>query len=175
MPVGSAALPWSVDARLILAACWPLLDSANQLSVGGRLAARPSRSGASGSRSAVRQLATAIGSGVVTTIYFAEGVAHGASHAMTTSLVVVGAITLGCLASCGSFPRRRPGGRGRSGCVVSIFNQLGWPTRCVGSPWPIARMSAPDPDPYPRTSLKQALRGDRHVAIAGRYDTLRRK
>ena len=52
---------------------------------------------ASGSLSAVQQLATAIGSAVVTTIYFAERAAHGASTAMTTSLVVVGAITVGCL------------------------------------------------------------------------------
>jgi hypothetical protein len=61
---------------------------------------------ASGSLSAVQQLATAIGSAVVTTIYFAQRAAHGASNAMTTSLVVVGAITIGCLGLVWLLPKR---------------------------------------------------------------------
>lgn len=61
---------------------------------------------ASGSLSAVQQLATAIGSAVVTTIYFAERAAHGASNAMTTSLVVVGAITVGCLGLVWLLPKK---------------------------------------------------------------------
>jgi EmrB/QacA subfamily drug resistance transporter len=47
---------------------------------------------ASGSLSAVQQLAGAIGSAVVTTVYFSQRVEHGAAHAMTVSVVVVAAI-----------------------------------------------------------------------------------
>ena len=49
---------------------------------------------ASGSLSAVQQLAAAIGSAVVTTVYFSQRAQHGAAHAMTVSVAVVGAITL---------------------------------------------------------------------------------
>jgi MFS family permease len=61
---------------------------------------------ASGSLSAVQQLATAIGSAVVTTIYFTQRTAHGAGSAMTTSLVVVGAITVFCLGLVWLLPKR---------------------------------------------------------------------
>ena len=47
---------------------------------------------ASGSLSAVQQLAAAIGSAVVTTIYFSQRIEHGAGHAMTVSVAVVAAI-----------------------------------------------------------------------------------
>ncbi len=47
---------------------------------------------ASGSLSAVQQLATAIGSAVVTTVYFSETASRGAGHAMTVSVAVVAAI-----------------------------------------------------------------------------------
>jgi hypothetical protein len=40
----------------------------------------------------VQQLAGAIGSAVVTTVYFSQRVQHGAAHAMTVSVVVVAAI-----------------------------------------------------------------------------------
>ncbi len=61
---------------------------------------------ASGSLSAVQQLATAIGSAAVTTIYFTERAAHGAGTAMTTSLVVVAAITVGCFGLVWLLPKR---------------------------------------------------------------------
>lgn len=61
---------------------------------------------ASGSLSAVQQLATAIGSAVVTTIYFSQRAVHGADSAFTTSLVVVGAITVGCLGLVWLLPRK---------------------------------------------------------------------
>ena len=61
---------------------------------------------ASGSLSAVQQLATAIGSAAVTTIYFTERAAHGAGTAMTTSLVVVGAITVGCFGLVWLLPKK---------------------------------------------------------------------
>ena len=63
---------------------------------------------ASGSLSAVQQLASALGSAVVTTIYFAQRTAHGAGSAMTTSLVVVTAITWPAWASCGCSRSRPP-------------------------------------------------------------------
>jgi EmrB/QacA subfamily drug resistance transporter len=47
---------------------------------------------ASGSLSAVQQLAAAIGSAVVTTVYFSQRIEHGAGHAMTVSVAVVAAI-----------------------------------------------------------------------------------
>ncbi len=61
---------------------------------------------ASGSLSAVQQLAAAIGSAVITTIYFTQRSAHGASAAMTTSLVVVGAITVACLGLVWLLPKQ---------------------------------------------------------------------
>jgi MFS family permease len=71
---------------------------------------------ASGALSAVQQLAAALGSAVVTTVYFSQQASHGA-HAMTTSVAVVGAITLLCLALAWLLPsnalgraRRRPAG-----------------------------------------------------------------
>jgi EmrB/QacA subfamily drug resistance transporter len=63
---------------------------------------------ASGSLSAVQQLASAIGSAVITTIYFAQRTTGGAASAMTTSLVVVGAITVGCLGLAFLLPKRAP-------------------------------------------------------------------
>ena len=47
---------------------------------------------ASGSLSAVQQLAAAIGSAVVTTVYFSQRAQHGAGHAMLVSVAVVAAI-----------------------------------------------------------------------------------
>ncbi len=61
---------------------------------------------ASGSLSAVQQLATAIGSAVITTIYFSQRSAHGADSAFTTSLVVAGAITVACLGLVFLLPRK---------------------------------------------------------------------
>ena len=60
--------------------------------------------GASGSLSAVQQLASAIGSAVVTTIYF-DNLPHGAAHAMELSVAVVGAIAVSCLALVRLMPR----------------------------------------------------------------------
>lgn len=52
---------------------------------------------ASGSLSAVQQLASAIGSAVITTVYFVGHAAHGKEAAMATSLVVVGVVVIICL------------------------------------------------------------------------------
>jgi EmrB/QacA subfamily drug resistance transporter len=47
---------------------------------------------ASGSLSAVQQLAASIGAAVVTSVYFSQRLQHGAGHAMTVSVAVVAAI-----------------------------------------------------------------------------------
>jgi hypothetical protein len=52
---------------------------------------------ASGSLSAVQQLAAAIGSAIVTTVYFSQAAAHGGIHALTISVAVVGGIIAVCL------------------------------------------------------------------------------
>jgi EmrB/QacA subfamily drug resistance transporter len=61
---------------------------------------------ASGALSAVQQLAAAIGSAVVTTVYFAERSDHSASHAMTVSVVIVAAIAALCLGPVWLMPRK---------------------------------------------------------------------
>jgi EmrB/QacA subfamily drug resistance transporter len=63
---------------------------------------------ASGTLSAVQQLAAAIGSAVVTTVYFSQRAEHGAGHAMLVSVAVVGAIAAGCLALVWLLPKSAP-------------------------------------------------------------------
>jgi len=63
---------------------------------------------ASGALSAVQQLAAAIGSAVVTTVYFSQQTSHGAGHAMTVSVAVVGAIVILCLGLVWLLPRSAP-------------------------------------------------------------------
>jgi EmrB/QacA subfamily drug resistance transporter len=63
---------------------------------------------ASGSLSAVQQLAAAIGSAVVTTVYFSQRTEHGAGHAMTVSVAVVGAIAALCLGLVWLLPKSAP-------------------------------------------------------------------
>ena len=68
---------------------------------------------ASGALSAVQQLAAALGSAVVTTIYFGQAARHGAATAMTLSVAVVGGITLLCLTLVPLLPTsaaQEPGG-----------------------------------------------------------------
>jgi EmrB/QacA subfamily drug resistance transporter len=69
----------------------------------------PSEGGsASGSLSAVQQLAGAVGSAVVTTVYFSQRVEHGAGHAMSASVAVVGSIAVLCLGLVWLLPRNAP-------------------------------------------------------------------
>ena len=63
---------------------------------------------ASGALSAVQQLAAAIGAAVVTTVYFSQAAAHGGVHAMTVSVVVVGAIVALCLGLVWLLPKSAP-------------------------------------------------------------------
>ncbi len=67
---------------------------------------RPDEAGsASGSLSAVQQLAGAIGAAAITTVYFHSLAASGQAHAMTVSLVVVGAVTVLCCGLVWLLPR----------------------------------------------------------------------
>jgi hypothetical protein len=61
---------------------------------------------ASGSFSAVQQLASAIGSAVVTTVYFSQRAEHGAGHAMTVTVAVVAAIAALGVAQVWLLPKR---------------------------------------------------------------------
>ncbi len=61
---------------------------------------------ASGSLSAVQQLAAAIGAAVVPSVYFTQWARHGSAHAMTVSVVVVGAITAVCLGLVWLLPKQ---------------------------------------------------------------------
>jgi EmrB/QacA subfamily drug resistance transporter len=63
---------------------------------------------ASGSLSAVQQLAAAIGAAVVTTVYFSQRAEHGAGHAMTVSVAVVAAIAALGLGLVWLLPRSAP-------------------------------------------------------------------
>ena len=60
---------------------------------------------ASGSLTAIQQLANGIGSAVVTTVYFHSG---AAAHAMAVSVITVLAITAACLPALRLLPRRTP-------------------------------------------------------------------
>ncbi len=67
---------------------------------------RPSEAGsASGSLSAVQQLASAIGAAAITTVYFKTLAASGQAHAMTVSLVVVLVVTVVCCGLVWLLPR----------------------------------------------------------------------
>ncbi|WP_328439181.1 MFS transporter [Streptomyces sp. NBC_00444] len=66
---------------------------------------------ASGSLSAVQQLANAIGAAAVTTVYF-KASGDGDAHATTLSLVVVAAAIAVCLPLVGLLPRKAPAGQG---------------------------------------------------------------
>lgn len=63
---------------------------------------------ASGALSAVQQLAAAVGSAVVTTVYFSQASAHGGLHAMLVSVAVVGAIVALCLGLVWLLPKKAP-------------------------------------------------------------------
>ena len=60
---------------------------------------------ASGSLSAVQQLAAAIGSAAMTTVYFRSLARSGQAHATTVSLIVVGAVVLLCCGLVWQLPR----------------------------------------------------------------------
>ncbi|MDQ6937602.1 MAG: MFS transporter [Actinomycetota bacterium] len=105
---GSAVSVWAIAPSLLvlgvgMGACF---SSIYDIAIGD---VAPQEAGsASGALSAVQQLAAAIGAAVVTTIYFGQQTRHGAAHAMTVSVAVVGAITLLCLGLVWLLPKSAP-------------------------------------------------------------------
>ena len=105
---GTAVSVWAVAPSILvlgtgMGAC---ISSIYDVAIGD---VAPGEAGsASGSLSAVQQLAAAIGSAVVTTVYFSQRAHHGAGHAMTVSVAVVGAIALLDLALVWLLPKRAP-------------------------------------------------------------------
>jgi len=91
---GTAVSAWAlVPSILVLGAgMGACISSIYDVAIGD---VAPAEAGsASGALSAVQQLAAAMGSAVVTTVYFSQQARHGAGHAMTVSVAVVGAIAL---------------------------------------------------------------------------------
>jgi EmrB/QacA subfamily drug resistance transporter len=63
---------------------------------------------ASGSLSAVQQLAAGIGSAVVTSVFLSTSASGGIVHALTVSLVIVTSVTVTCIGLVPLLPRRAP-------------------------------------------------------------------
>ena len=105
---GTAVSVWAVAPSIFvlgvgMGACF---SSIYDVAVGD---VAPAEAGsASGALSAVQQLAAAIGSAVVTTVYFSQQAQHGAGHAMTVSVAVVGSIALLCLGLVWLLPKSAP-------------------------------------------------------------------
>lgn len=117
---GAAGLWATVLAEGTAVSVWAVAPSILVLGVGmgasftsifdvaiGDVAAEEAGS-ASGSLSAVQQLAAAVGSAVVTTVYFSQRAQHGAGHAMTVSVAVVAVIAAGCLGLVWLLPKSAP-------------------------------------------------------------------
>lgn len=96
---------WALAPSLVvlgvgMGACF---SSIYDIAIGG---IAPSEAGsASGSLSAVQQLAAAIGSATVTTVYFTQIRHGGAAHAMTLSVAAVAVIAAICLGPARLLPR----------------------------------------------------------------------
>ncbi len=106
---GTAVSAWAlVPSILVLGAgMGACISSIYDVAIGD---VAPAEAGsASGALSAVQQLAAAIGSAVVTTVYFSQQARHGAGHAMTVSVAVVGAIALLDLGLVWLLPKSAPG------------------------------------------------------------------
>jgi EmrB/QacA subfamily drug resistance transporter len=109
---GTAVSPWALAPSILVlgAGMGACFSSIYDVAIGD---IAPAEAGsASGALSAVQQLAAAIGSAVVTTVYFSQRAGHGAGSAMTVSVAVVGAITLLCLALVWLLPKAAPAGPG---------------------------------------------------------------
>jgi Major Facilitator Superfamily len=105
---GAAVSVWAVAPSILVlgAGMGACISSIYDVAIGD---VAPGEAGsASGSLSAVQQLAAAIGSAVVTTVYFSQRAHHGAGHAMTVSVAVVGAIALLDLGLVWLLPKTAP-------------------------------------------------------------------
>jgi EmrB/QacA subfamily drug resistance transporter len=105
---GTSARAWVMAPSLLvlgigMAACF---SSIYDVALGN---IAPSEGGsASGSLSAVQQLAAAVGAAVVTSVYFSQRAAHGPAQAMTASIAVVGGIAALGLGLVWLLPRHAP-------------------------------------------------------------------
>ncbi len=105
---GTAVSVWALAPSILVlgAGMGACISSIYDVAIGD---VAPAEAGsASGALSAVQQLAAAIGSAVVTTVYFTQRAEHGAAHAMTVSVAVVGAIALADLGLVWLLPRSAP-------------------------------------------------------------------
>ena len=105
---GTAVSVWALAPSILVlgAGMGTCISSIYDVAIGD---VAPAEAGsASGALSAVQQLAAAIGSAVVTTVYFTQLAHHGAAHAMTVSVAVVGAIALLDLGLVWLLPRSAP-------------------------------------------------------------------
>jgi EmrB/QacA subfamily drug resistance transporter len=105
---GTAVSVWAIAPSILVlgAGMGACISSIYDVAIGD---VAPEEAGsASGSLSAVQQLAAAIGSAVVTTVYFSQQTHHGAGHAMTVSVAVVGAIALLGLGLVWLLPKTAP-------------------------------------------------------------------
>jgi EmrB/QacA subfamily drug resistance transporter len=105
---GTAVSVWAIAPSILVlgAGMGACFSSIYDVAIGD---VAPAEAGsASGSLSAVQQLAAAIGSAVVTTVYFSQRTQHGAGHAMTVSVAVVGAIAVLCLGLVWLLPKSAP-------------------------------------------------------------------
>lgn len=98
---------WTAPSILILGAgMGACFSSTYDVAIGDVV---PAEAGsASGSLSAVQQLAAAIGSAIVTTVYFTQAANHGGIHALTVSVAVVGGIICLCLGLVWLLPKTAP-------------------------------------------------------------------
>lgn len=81
---------WTAPAILILGAgMGACISSISDVAIGD---VAPAAGSASGSLSAAQQLAAAIGSAIVTTVYLSQTANHGGTYALTISMVVAGII-----------------------------------------------------------------------------------
>jgi Na+/melibiose symporter-like transporter len=106
---GSGVTPWMTAPSILLlgigmGACF---TSVYDIALGDL--AHNEAGSASGALSAVQQLATAIGSAVVTTIFFSTLRTDGGTKAMAVSVVVVAAIVVVCLGLVWLLPKAAPG------------------------------------------------------------------
>jgi EmrB/QacA subfamily drug resistance transporter len=105
---GTAVSVWALAPSILVlgAGMGACISSIYDVAIGD---VAPAEAGsASGALSAVQQLAAATGSAVVTTVYFTQLAHHGAAHAMTVSVAVVGAIALLDLGLVWLLPRSAP-------------------------------------------------------------------
>jgi EmrB/QacA subfamily drug resistance transporter len=108
LAAGTAVSAWALAPSILVlgAGMGACFSSIYDVAIGDVAAAEAGS--ASGALSAVQQLAAAIGSAVVTTVYFSQRAGQGAGHAMLASVAVVAGIAALCLGLVWLLPRSAP-------------------------------------------------------------------